>query len=251
MPRLSSAASAAVCLSIATVSSFASAQGTPLEPLPPPTSTWGASTQTAPQATAPAPTTKPEPSSPTATTLTAPAPANPSTVKLTFESSQQDHPQGATKERTQDDSKLLHGFRIGFGYVANYDKPMESLDGLSLKEKIGLRSPAHFLLGYEVMYRVVSQSWLNILLLGNAMVAGLEQSKVLPTGNLLIGAEINNSFQIGVGANLSPLKGQEAHTIIAAGWTPKVGTLYTPFHVFFIPDVDGAHRLGVTTGVTF
>jgi hypothetical protein len=245
MLRLSSAAPAAVCLSIVTASSFASAQGAPLDPLPPPTSTWGTGTQAAPQPAAPAAST------PTSTTLTAPAPANPSTVKLTFESSQQDHAQGATRERTQDDSKLLHGFRLGFGYVANYDKPMESLDGISLKEKIGLKSPAHFLLGYEVMYRVVSQSWLNVLLLGNAMVAGLEQSKVLPTGNLLIGAEINNSFQIGVGANLSPLKGQEAHTIIAAGWTPKVGTLYTPFHVFFIPDVDGAHRLGVTTGVTF
>ena len=53
------------------------------------------------------------------------------------------------------------------------------------------------------------------------------------------------------GANLSPLKGSEAHTIVAAGWTPKVGTIYTPLHAFFIPDVDGYHRMGITTGVTF
>lgn len=123
--------------------------------------------------------------------------------------------------------------------------------GKSLKERVGLRSPHHFLLGYEVAYRVVSHSWLNVLLFGNAIVAGLEQSKVLPSANLLIGFELKNTFQIGVGANLSPLKGSEGHTIIAAGWTPRVGDIYTPVHFFFIPDVDGVNRMGVTTGVTF
>jgi hypothetical protein len=133
----------------------------------------------------------------------------------------------------------------------NYDQPVAAFDGKSLKEKAGLRSPSHFLLGYEVMYRVVGHSWLNVLLLGNAIIAGLEQSKILPSANLLIGFELKNTFQVGVGANLSPLKGSEGHTIIAAGWTPRVGTIYTPVHFYFIPDVDGVHRMGVTTGVTF
>ena len=150
-----------------------------------------------------------------------------------------------------DESTILHGFRLGYGYVMNYDQPTEAFDGKSLKERVGLRSPHHFLLGYEVAYRVVSHSWLNVLLFGNAIVAGLEQSKVLPSANLLIGFELKNTFQIGVGANLSPLKGSEGHTIIAAGWTPRVGDIYTPVHFFFIPDVDGVNRMGVTTGVTF
>ena len=97
----------------------------------------------------------------------------------------------------------------------DYDQPTAAFDGKSLKEKLGLRSPSHFLLG-------------------NA-----------------IGAELKNTFQIGVGANISPLKGSEAHTIIAAGWTPRIGTIYTPVHFFFIPDVDGVHHMGLTTGVTF
>ena len=150
-----------------------------------------------------------------------------------------------------DDETLLHGFRLGYGYVMNYDKPAIAFDGKSLQAVAGLRSPHHFLLGYEAVYRVVGHSWLNVLLLGNAIVAGLEQSKFLPSANLLIGFELKNTFQVGVGANLSPLKGSEAHTIIAAGWTPRVGTIYTPVHFFFIPDVDGVHRMGVTTGVTF
>lgn len=171
---------------------------------------------------------------------------------MTYESTRVGHPAEAdAKKRTQDDSVILHGFRVGYGHVMNYDAPAQALGGKSLKEQTGMRSPHHLLLGYEVVYRVVSHSWLNVLLLGNAMIAGVEQSKILPSGNLLIGAELNNSFQIGVGANLSPLKGSEAHAIAAAGWTPRVGTIYTPVHFYFIPDVDGVHRMGVTTGVTF
>jgi hypothetical protein len=30
-----------------------------------------------------------------------------------------------------------------------------------------------------------------------------------------------------------------------------VGSFYVPLHAFFIPDVDGLHRTGVTTGVTW
>ena len=181
-----------------------------------------------------------------------PAPARQSSVQLSYESTRVDRAAAAPAAPVSpDDSTVLHGFRLGYGYVMNYDKPTEAFDGKSLKERVGLRSPHHFLLGYEVVYRVVSHSWLNVLLFGNAIVAGLEQSKVLPSANLLIGFELKNTFQIGVGANLSPLKGSEGHTIIAAGWTPRVGDIYTPIHFFFIPDVDGVNRMGVTTGVTF
>ncbi len=157
----------------------------------------------------------------------------------------------AKPTKNPDDDTFLHGFRIGYGYVMNYDKPVASLDGKSLKDRVDLRTPSHFLIGYEVVDRVIGHSWLNVILIANGMIAGLEQSRVLPTGNFLIGAELKNSFQIGVGASLSPLKGFEAHTIIAAGWTPRIGTIYTPVHLFFIPDVDGVNRMGMTTGVTF
>jgi hypothetical protein len=195
----------------------------------------------------PAATTTPTPEAP----APAAAPARESSVRLTYESTRVDRAAEAKAPPSPDDSTILHGFRLGYGYVMNYDKPTEAFDGKSLKEQVGLRSPHHFLLGYEVVYRVVSHSWLNVLLFGNAIVAGLEQSKVLPSANLLIGFELKNTFQIGVGANLSPLKGSEGHTIIAAGWTPRVGDIYTPVHFFFIPDVDGVNRMGVTTGVTF
>ena len=178
-----------------------------------------------------------------------------SSTKLTYESTHTSvdrpaEPPGP-KHWTQDDSRILHGFRLGYAHVMNYDTPSENLGGVSIKDKLNLKSPNHFLIGYELVYRVVSHSWLNVVLIGNGMIAGMEQSKFLPTANLLIGAELANSFQIGVGGHLSPLKGNEAHTIIAAGWTPRVGSLYTPLHVFFVPDVEGFHRMGATVGVTF
>lgn len=182
-----------------------------------------------------------------------PSPPTSSSVKMTLEATKIDAPPppAPAPARSINDDRLLHGFRIGFGYVMSYDKPVAGLDGESLKERADLRAPSHLLLGYEVLYRVVSHSWLNVLLLANGMVAGLEQSRFLPSGNLLIGAELKNSFQIGLGTNVSPLKGSEAHAVVAAGWTPQVGSIYVPFHVYFIPDVDGVHRAGVTTGVTF
>lgn len=154
-------------------------------------------------------------------------------------------------EYNPNDGKLMHGFRIGYSATLNYDKQIAALDGQSLQQKVNMRSPNHMLVGYEAFYRVVGHSWLNVIMVANANVAGLEESHFFPSGNLLLGGELNNSFQLGLGVHLEPLKGSEAHTILAAGWTPRVGTFYVPVHAFFIPDVDGVHRVGLTTGVTW
>lgn len=70
--------------------------------------------------------------------------------------------------------RVLHGLRLGYGYVANLDKPVKGLGGASLSDKIGMRSPHSMLIGYELMYRMTGQSWLNVILVGNVIVAGLE-----------------------------------------------------------------------------
>jgi hypothetical protein len=162
-----------------------------------------------------------------------------------------DRPSETTKPDPLDDSHFLHGFRLGYSYVYNYDQPLPSLGNKSFADRTGTKSPHNFLLGYEMLVRLMGHSWLNVILLANALVAGLEQSKVLPSGNAVIGFEIHNSFQLGVGAHLTPLKGQEGHVVVAGGWTPRVGNFYIPVHGFFVPDVEGNHRMGVLTGVTW
>ncbi|MCK6544924.1 hypothetical protein L6R52_03590 [Myxococcota bacterium] len=149
--------------------------------------------------------------------------------------------------------KFLHGFRLGYLYLANVDAPANGADPESptLAEKYGIRSAHQFVIGYEVTWRMIGHDWLNVLFVTNALVAGLEQSKVFPSMNALIGFEISEVAQLGVGVNVAPEEYKPAHMIIAAGWTPRVGDFYTPVHAYLVPDVDGAHRMGLTVGVNW
>ncbi|HTL37088.1 MAG TPA: hypothetical protein VL326_28330 [Kofleriaceae bacterium] len=151
--------------------------------------------------------------------------------------------------------RFLHGFRLGWTYLYNVDKMRLDDQGMrtveSLKDKYGIKSPNMMLLGYEGFYRVVGHSWLNVLMVGNVTVAGLEQSKFIPAASGLIGFEFNRSFQLGIGVNLTPDPHAPSHMIAAAGWTPYVGSIQTPIHFFFVPDTDGNHRMGATIGMTY
>ena len=154
--------------------------------------------------------------------------------------------------------RFMHGFRIGWMYLQHYDELNREKDGMptSLKEKYGLKTPHMMLLGYEGFYRIIGHSWLNVILVGNVTVAGLEQSKFIPAASGLIGAEFNESFQLGVGVNVTPDPEAPTHAIIAAGWTPRVGSIHTPVHFFYVPepgkdDKAGNSRFGATVGVTW
>ena len=82
---------------------------------------------------------------------------------------------------------------------------------------------------------------------GNVSVAVLDQSKFIPAASGLIGVELDKSFQIGAGVNLLPDPVAPSHAIFAFGWTPKVGSIQTPIHFFFIPDHgDPATAPGMT-----
>ena len=162
------------------------------------------------------------------------------------------HPAEDLEEEEPVHVKTLHGFRLGYMYVSHFDKLTDPDDPeSSLKERAGMQSPHLFLIGYEVMRRLVGHSWLNIILVGNVTVGGLEQSKFYPSGNALIGFEFEESFQIGVGPNLTPDPGKVAHIMFAAGWTPRVGSFHVPIHGFYVPDVDGVWRSGATVGVNW
>jgi hypothetical protein len=165
-------------------------------------------------------------------------------------------PDATTEPRKRPiDRRVLHGFRMGYLYIANHDKPVPSDDpdcpNCSMKERYGLRTPHQFLIGYEVMGRLIGHGWLNVVLVGNVLVSGLEQSKFWPSANALIGFELDHSFQVGVGANFTLEEEKPAHMVMAAGWTPLVGSFYVPVHAFFVPDVDGNHRMGGTVGVNW
>jgi hypothetical protein len=153
--------------------------------------------------------------------------------------------------------RFMHGFRLGWTYLFKMDdsRYLTRTDDngmpVTLGAKYGLKSPNMMLLGYEGFYRIVGHSWLNVLMVGNVTIAGLEQSKFIPAASGLIGFEFNRSFQLGVGVNLTPDPDAPSHMIAAAGWTPMVGSIQTPVHFFIVPDTEGNHRTGATVGMTW
>jgi len=147
-------------------------------------------------------------------------------------------------------ARFSHGVRVGWMYLEHYDKPTRE-DGSSLMEEFGLKSPHMMLLGYEAVYRVVGRSWLDVIIVGNGTVAGLEQAKFIPAASALIGAEFARKLQLGVGVNLTPDREAPTHAILAVGFTPSVGSIQTPVHVFVVPDADHNSRYGATVGVTW
>lgn len=150
--------------------------------------------------------------------------------------------------------RFFSGFRLGWMYIAGWELKNRD-DGTgqmtSIKDKLGLKTPNMFLIGYEGFYRIVGHSWLNVLMVGNVTVAGLEQSKFIPAASGLLGFEFERNFQLGVGINLIPDPVAPSHMIVAAGFTPYVGGIQTPLHVFYIPDAGGNSRMGATVGMNW
>lgn len=148
---------------------------------------------------------------------------------------------------------FLHGFRLGYLYVNGIEALLDSRDpdGLRYWERYDMRAPHLFMIGYEATLRMIGYDWLNVIVTANILIAGLEQSRFFPSLNLILGAEISQLAQIGIGISLTPTKEQPAHMLIAAGFTPRVGSFYVPLHAFFVPDMDGHHKFGMTVGVNF
>lgn len=137
--------------------------------------------------------------------------------------------------------RYYHGFRLGYTYVNGVDS------------NSSLRSPHLFVLGYEATQRFEGGDWLNVIVVENVSVAGLNQSMFIPSANGLVGFEIADQIQIGTGVNFNPFDpdGKIVHQVIAAGWTPKAGKMNVPVHFTVIPDSDGHWRLGSTIGVNW
>ena len=229
------------------------AEAAPAEPAVDATSEASAGVPAAPAATvSPPPSAWPSPG-PSSTRPISPPSATPRTAAPMEATQRQAAPEAEEEDDDVSQDRLLHGFRLGYLFTANIDAPYdpERSPDESYRQHYDIASPHQFIFGYELTWRMIGHDWLNVLLVGNILIAGLEQSHFFPSLNGLLGFEIDNTFQIGVGVNLAPTKDRAAHMLVAAGWTPQVGRFYIPVHFFFVPDVYGHHRFGLTTGVSF
>jgi hypothetical protein len=138
---------------------------------------------------------------------------------------------------TKPDKVFHHGFRLGYAYVGGGALP----------------DPNLFVFGYETSQRIVGGEQLDVVMVENLMISGLNQSFVIPSTNLIPGVEIARTIQLGVGVNLTTWDPHDnyAHMILAVGYMPEIGEITVPLHLSYIPDVDGAFRVAATTGVNW
>jgi hypothetical protein len=144
------------------------------------------------------------------------------------------------------------GMRFGYSYVTGLEEA-----GLLKKDDPDskLATPGMFSMGFELQETREGGSWLDMLFIQNVTISGLDQSIVAPSASLLVGFEIQDQLQMAIGPNLSAFdpaeEGNYMHLAMAAGYTAEAGDFSVPFHVVWIPDVNGFHRIAATTGVNW
>ncbi len=135
-----------------------------------------------------------------------------------------------------------HGFRVGYTYV-NTDL---------------IDSPHISLMGYEAQQTMVGGGSVNVMFVENALIAGLNQSMLIPTFNVLAGVEIQKHFHMGVGVNLSFDQDQFDRILAVPGMISAMGVSIPVDDAFEVPvnlswtsEPDGYGRLAVTTGINW
>jgi len=149
----------------------------------------------------------------------------------------------AVSMRDSDDWTTRKGLRFGYNYVSGGERSDRII------------SPHMFAIGFESQQTMSGGDWLDLLFVQNLTISGLEQSLVIPSANVLVGFEINNSLQLAVGANATIYDpagdNNYVHLVSAIGWTQAAGHFSVPVHLVYIPDVNEYWRLAVTTGVNW
>jgi len=154
-----------------------------------------------------------------------------------------DHAVGGDTTVSKLDWTSRKGMRFGYNYSNNAD------------ESDRLQSSHMFSIGFEMQQTMDGDSWLDLLFIENLTISGLDQSVVLPSGNALVGFEINDSFQLAVGANVTIVdpsnENHYVHLVTAVGWTQDAGIFSVPVHLVYIPDVNDYYRVAATTGINW
>ena len=143
--------------------------------------------------------------------------------------------------RSGPDIHLFHGARVG--YVYSMEDPSLGLSSHNLA------------MGYEWYQVVDGGSNIDFLFVQNILAIGMNQGLIIPAGNALLGVEINERLQLGVGPNLNlgelVTDGQAIGMVAAAGVVLDSGDFNIPVHVSVIPRDGEVPRVALTTGINW
>ena len=130
------------------------------------------------------------------------------------------------------------GIRIGYAYT---------------NDERYFSTPHMMVMGFEVSQELIGGEGLDVLFISNLSVSGINQSKLVPSLNFLVGVELADALQVGIGPSIgwTMPQGEALHMLAGAGWTVSAGEFEVPLHVGYIPDVSSRDRFIITTGVSF
>ena len=82
------------------------------------------------------------------------------------------------------------------------------------------------------------------------LVAGVDRNLFVPSGTLIFGMRLPNSFEFGLGPSLTLGGSQFSNTglVLAMGQSFRFGGIRVPVNIAFAPGQDGDHRVTLITG---
>ena len=144
----------------------------------------------------------------------------------------------ATAEPVEFD--ISSGIRMGYMYMP----------------KSTLQSSHSMMLGYEQLHRVETGTTIDFLILANLTFQGMNQGVVHPSGHLLLGYQIRESFYFGVGpmvgfTRLEPEIDAKLNMIVGTGWMIPMDGFSIPIQFGYVPDIDGEWKAHLSTGMSW
>ena len=136
--------------------------------------------------------------------------------------------------------EMSGGVRMGYSYMSNST----------------LRSPNSMTLGFEQIHRLDSGGSLNFLVLTNLSISGMNQGAIFPTGHVMMGYQLYDSWYLGAGPFLriyevEPTLDAQVNMILGSGVLLPMEGFDIPIQFGYVPDLDDKWIFIMSTGIHY
>jgi len=136
--------------------------------------------------------------------------------------------------------EMSGGVRMGYSYMPNST----------------LRSPNSMTLGFEQIHRLDSGGRLNFLVITNLSVSGMNQGSLLPTGHVMMGYQLYDSWYVSAGPFLrvyavEPTLDAQVNMILGSGVLLPMEGFDIPIQFGYVPDLDDKWIFTMSTGIHY
>ena len=111
-------------------------------------------------------------------------------------------------------------------------------------------------LGFEQIHRLDSGGSLNFLVLTNFSLSGMNQGALFPTGHVMMGYQLYDSWYVGAGPFLriyevEPTLDAQVNMILGSGVLLPMEGFDIPIQFGYVPDLDDKWIFTMSTGIHY